>query len=194
MRVGALREQRRLVIRLERRLDRFRLVGEVEHHRLGLGRMSSIEPREGLHRVHPAELLVDVHRVQERLIKAGLELVGDDQESVFRPLEGLGRLRLRKTVHVRFGVGPPPVVDGPGESHQRLERIAVLGDVPVDRQPVPNGVQARAGDDHRLGPAANRLLRLGREVLDADPRLLGDRVRVQFDEGLEQARAALPLS
>ncbi len=52
-------------------------------------------------------------------------------------------------------------------------------------------MQARAGDDHRLGLAADLALHLGGEVLDADPHLLADRVRVQLDEGLEQVLGLL---
>ena len=43
----------------------------------------------------PRQLLVHVHRVQQRLVEAGLELLGDDQEAVLVPLEGLGGLGSR---------------------------------------------------------------------------------------------------
>ena len=84
----------------------------------------AVEPRERLHRVDAAELLVHVHRVQQRLVEAGLELVGDDQEAVLRPLERLGGLRLREAVHAGLGVGLAAVLDRAGEGDQRLERIA----------------------------------------------------------------------
>ena len=153
--------------------------------------MRAVEPRERLHRVHAAELLVHVHRVQQRLVEAGLELVGDDQEAVLGPLEGLGGLRLREAVHAGLGVGLAAVLDRPREGDQRLERIAALGEVLVDRQPVAHRVQARARDDHRLGLAADLALHLRGEVLDHDPHLLADRVRVQLDERLEQVLGLL---
>ena len=148
--------------------------------------MRAVEPRQRLHRVDAAELLVHVHRVQQRLIEAGLELVGDDQKAVLGPLEGLGGLRLRKAVHAGFGVRLAAVLDRAGKGDQRLERIAALGEVFVHGQLVAHGVQARAGDDHRLGPAADLALHLRGEVLDHDPHLLADRVRMQLDERLEQ--------
>src|SRR5256884_8901295 len=60
-------------------------------------------------------------------------------------------------------------------------------------EPVAHGVQARARDDHRLRLAADLALHLRREVLDADPHLLADRVRVQLDERLEQVLGLLPV-
>ena len=203
VRVGRLGEQRRLVVRLEGGLDRVRLVGEVEHHgALLLGRQRAVEPRERLHRVHAAELLVHVHRVQQRLVEAGLELVGDDQEAILRPLEGLRGLRLREAVHPGLGVGLAAVLDRSREGHEGLERIAPLLEVPVHGELVAHGMQARARHDHRLGPAADLVLHLGGEVLHHDPDLLVDGVRVQLDEGLEQvlglalvvARVGLDLS
>ena len=87
--------------------------------------------------------------------------------------------------------GLAAVLHGAREGDERLERIAALGEVLVDRQLVAHRVQARAGDDHRLGLAADLALHLGGEVLDADPHLLADRVRVQLDERLEQVLGLL---
>jgi hypothetical protein len=103
--VGRLREQRRLVVVREGGLDLRGLIGEVEHRgALLLRGERAVEPRQRLHRVHPAELLVHVHRVEQRLIEARLELVGDDEEAVLRPLEDLPGLRLGEAVHPGLGV------------------------------------------------------------------------------------------
>jgi hypothetical protein len=105
VRVGRLRQQRRLVVRFKGRRDLVRLVREVEDHRALLLRVvRTVEPRERLHRVDAAELLVHVHGVEQWLVEAGLELVGHDQESVLGTLEGLGGLRLREAVHAGLGV------------------------------------------------------------------------------------------
>ncbi len=124
--------------------------------------------------------------MQERLVEAGLELVGDDQEPILGPLERLRRLGLRKAVHARLGVGLAAILHRAGERHQRLERIPALGEVLVHRQLVAHRVQARARHNHRLGLAADVALGMGCEVLDADLHLLADGVRVQLDEGFQQ--------
>jgi hypothetical protein len=80
--VGLLAEHRRSVVGRERRDDRVRVVGEVEHEGVVLGRVSAIEARERLHRLDARERLVDVHRVQQRLVVAGLELVRADEQPV----------------------------------------------------------------------------------------------------------------
>ena len=84
-------------------------------------RMRAVEPRQRLHGVHAAELLVHVHRVQQRLIEPSLELVGDDQETVFGPLEGLGGLRLRKTVHPGSVYDRPPSSTVPEKATSALK-------------------------------------------------------------------------
>jgi hypothetical protein len=48
-----------------------------------------VEPRQGLHGLDAREPPVDVHAAEERLIEAGLELIGDQQDVVVGQLEGL---------------------------------------------------------------------------------------------------------
>ena len=173
-------------IGLERGLDGVYLVGEVEHHGAVLLGVSAVEPRQRLHGVHAAELLVHVHRMQQRLVESGLELVGHDQEALLVRIEGLGRLRLRKAVHAGLGVIPVAILDGAGECHQRLERITSLGEIGVHRQLVAHRVQTRTGDDHRLRPPTDSVLHPIGEVLHHDAHLLPDRMRVQLHERLQQ--------
>ncbi len=54
---------------------------------LGVG---AVEAGERLYRLNAGESLVDLHRVQEGLVVAGLEFVGADEESV-RVFLNLGR-------------------------------------------------------------------------------------------------------
>ena len=60
------------------------LVAEVEDERVGLLGVDPVEPRQGLDGREPDERLVDEHRVEQRLVVAGLELLGDDQDAVAR--------------------------------------------------------------------------------------------------------------
>ena len=77
VRIGRLREQGRLVVGLKGLADGVGFVGEVEHHRLAFLRMRPVQPRQGLHGVHAAQLLVHVHGVEQGLIEARLEFVRD---------------------------------------------------------------------------------------------------------------------
>ena len=64
--------------------------------------------------VEPGERLVDVHRVQQRLVEAGLELLGDDQHLVVvASSNALGGLGLGEAVHVRLGERVARAVDRP---------------------------------------------------------------------------------
>ena len=145
-----------------------------------------------LHRVHAAELLVHVHRVEQRLVEPGLELVGDHQEAVLGLLELGGRLPLADhpllsgRVHAGLGVGLAAVLHRSGEGDERFPGMALLRQVAVQRELGVHGVEPRARHDHRLRPPADLASHLRREVLDADGDLLADGVRVQLDEGLEE--------
>ena len=92
VRVGLLAQDRRAVVRLERLLDRVGVVHEVEHERIVLLRVRAVEPRQRLHGLDAGERLVDVHRVQQRLVVAGLEFVGADQEAIRVFLDLVGDL------------------------------------------------------------------------------------------------------
>ena len=99
----------------------------------------------------------------------------------FMPLFGVGRVRQLVVLH------------GAGEGHKRLDGIALLLDVAVEALLVAHGFQARAGHDHRLGPAADLVPGDGLEVLDHDLGLLRDVVRVQPHEARQRLRRLLAL-
>ena len=190
--VGLLREQGGLVVRLEGLLDLVGLVGEVEHHRALLAGVSAVQAGERLDGVDAPQLLVHVHRVEQRLVEAGLELAGDHQEAILRLLE-LGRRLpiaddpiLSGRVHAGLGVRLAAVLHRSGEGDERLPGMALLAEVAVQSDPGAHRVQARARHDHRLGPSADLAGDLRGEVLHADGDLLADGVRVQLDERLEQ--------
>ena len=141
--VGRERD-RRLVPGRERLGDRVGLVAEVEDERVDLVGVDPVQARECLDGGEPGEHLVDEHRVQERLVVARLELLGDDQHAELGAGEGRRRLVLGDAVHRRFGELDAVVVDAPGERDEGARvRVAVLGEVPIDRLLVADGVEAR---------------------------------------------------
>ena len=89
-------------------------------------------------------------------------------------------------IHSGFGVFLPSVVHLPGERDQTLPGIPFLGQIGVHSELVAHGVEAGTRHDHGLGPAADLVLHLGREMLEHDLDLPADGMRVQFHEGLEQ--------
>jgi hypothetical protein len=82
----------------ERLLDRLGRVAEVEHERAGLVGVRAVQARQRLHGGEAGEGLVDVHRVELRLVEAGLVLLGDDEDLPVVGVEPGGRLRLGEPV------------------------------------------------------------------------------------------------
>ena len=67
----------------------------------------------------------------------------------------------------------------PRERHQGPKWVSLLLDVLCNRFLPPEGLQAAADDDHRLGVTAQQRLYVGAEVLHHDLDLLGDVVRME---------------
>ena len=121
--------------------------------------------------------------MEERLVEAGLELLSDDQNLIVAGAEPLRDLRRGEAVHPLLGVADPLVVHPAGKGHQRVEvRVALLGDVLVQRLLVADGVEAGGGDHHGLGLSADLGSGMSPEVLDDDLGLLGEVGGVQGDE------------
>ena len=89
-------------------------------------------------------------------------------------------------VHAGLGVRLAAVLHRAGEGDERFPGMALFGEVAVQGDLRADRVQARARDDHRLGPPADLARDLRGEVLHADRDLVADGVRVQLDERLEQ--------
>ena len=195
-RVGLFADDGLLVVRLEGVLDIISIVDEIEDECVFLSGTSAVETRERLHGLNAVESLVHVHRVQKRLIEAGLVFLGDKQQLVLFGCELVRQLLLPDrsaglvAVHIRLGVAHARsirVYDGAGECDERLDfGVALFLDLPVEFLLVADGVQPGAGDDHRLGPAADLVAGEGVEVLQHDFRLLGDVVGVQAHEAGER--------
>ena len=71
-----------VVVGLERRQHLVGVVHEVQHVGRVLAGMGAVEPRQRLHGLDAGQPLVDVHAAQQRLVEAGLELVGDQQDLI----------------------------------------------------------------------------------------------------------------
>ena len=71
-------------------------------------RMRPVQPRQRLNRLDARERLVDIHRVQQRLVVAGLELVGADQEPVGVLLDLIGDVLRWKPVELASVTLAPP--------------------------------------------------------------------------------------
>ncbi len=84
-------------------MDRLDVVHEVEHEDVVLLGMGTVEPGEGLHGLDAGELLVHVHGVEQRLVVAGLELVGADEEAVGVFPDLVGDLAAREAVECGLG-------------------------------------------------------------------------------------------
>ena len=145
--------------------------------------MRPVQPRKRLHRLHAGERLVDVHRVQQRLVVAGLELVRADEEPVRILADLLGDLARREAVQRRLGHLPALVLRLAGERDDRAVGALALDEVGADRVEVlERALDARA-DDHRARLAADLVQgeHLLVEVVDHDLGLDADRVVVALD-------------
>ena len=124
-RVDLLAHLRAFVVGLEGLADLLAVVHEVEDEGVFLERVDAVQPRQGLHGLDAREPLVHVHRVQQRLVEAGLVLLRHEQHLVLLRGELLGQFLLPDAVvHALFGVGDVGelvVLHRAGERHQRLD-------------------------------------------------------------------------
>ena len=103
VRVRFLAQHGGAVVIRESHGDRVAVVHEIQYERVGLQRMRSVQAREGLHRLDARKLLVHVHRMQQGLVVAGLELLRHDEDAVRVLLELLLDLRAREPVELGLG-------------------------------------------------------------------------------------------
>ena len=157
--VGLFGQDRGPVVIRKGLRDGLRVVQEVEHEHVSLLRVRPVEARQRLDRPDPRERLVDVHRVQQRLVVAGLELVRADEEPVRVLPERIGDLRRGKAVQA--GLAHP----FSAEVVLARERDKGLVGAPALPQVVADGVEVldRAldpvRDHHRPRLAADPVLR-----------------------------------
>ncbi len=161
------------------------VVQEVQHEHVVLLGVRPVEARQRLHRLDAGERLVHVHRVQQRLVVAGLELVRADQESGTDPPGILSAILFDgKPFSLGLADLRPAVLMLPGEGHDGLVGALSLLQVVADGMEVLDGPLDPVGDDHRPRSAAD--LAMGQdlvvEVVHHDLGLEADRVVVALDE------------
>jgi hypothetical protein len=176
-------EQRGAVVVLEGEADRLAVVLEVEHEAIMLLRMRTVQARQGLHRLDARQRLVHIHRVQQRLVVAGLELVGADQEAVRVALDLFGDFAAREAVERRLAHLAATVVVLAREGDDRLVGTLALRQVRLEGVEVLDGPLDAARDHHRPRLPANLAGRqhLLVEVVHHDLGLEPDGVVVALD-------------
>ena len=98
VRVGFLAEHRGPVVIRERFGDRLRVVLEIEHEYVVLMRVGTVEARERLYRFDAGERLIHIHRVEQRFVVTGLELVRADKKAIGVFLNLVGDVPAGKSV------------------------------------------------------------------------------------------------
>lgn len=197
--LGLLFQHGGLVIRREGLLDVLRLVGEVQHEGILLAGSDTVEAGQGLDGLDAFEGLVHEHGMQQGLVKAGLVLLGHDEDLEIL-FEAVRQVPFRDLFAVYGGIellfrpGAFLIAAGyvlhlAGKGHQRTDAgQAARTYLAVEFLHVAHGVQARARHQHGLGPAIQLVGRDRAEVLQHDGGLLGDVVRVQIGEAQRRAR------
>ena len=173
------------VVGLEGGEDGVGFVDEIHHIGGVLTRIAAVEAGEGLHRLDAIEAAIHIHAAEQRLVKAGLELVGHQQDLVAAALERLADVALEPGVEggtaLREALGADlGVAHLATESHQGAKGITLVRDVLVDGELPAHGLLARAHHHHRLGLAIEQRPDVPAEVFHHDLHLLGDVVGVEL--------------
>ena len=188
---------RAFVVGCERRAYLAAVVDEVEDEGVLLAGVGAVEPGQRLHRLDAGQPLVDVHGVQQRLIEAGLVLLGDQQHLIIGGGKAFRQFLLPHAgVHLLLGIGDAGgliVFDDAGKRDQRPDRITLALDVAVKALLEAHRLQPRSGDHHRLGAPADLVAGHGVEVLDHHLRLLRDVVRMQPQKAGQRPARVLAL-
>lgn len=106
------------------------LVHKVDDAGLVLAGEGAVQAREGLHRLHPGNLLVHVHGHQLGLVKAGLVFVGDDHHLVLGGVERLAHVApVQAGVEVGFAES---VVSGQIIGNQHIGLFVLVDHLPAE--------------------------------------------------------------
>ena len=108
----------------------FGVVNKIEHVSGVFPGVGAVQAAQRLHRLDAGQALVHIHAAQQRLVKAGLELVGHRQDLILLALKGLAdvatfelgvqrRAVLGEAIRARF-----LVVHLARKSHQRAHGVA----------------------------------------------------------------------
>lgn len=142
---GRLEEGRECLFHLVHR------VLEIQNEGAILAGMGPVQSSEGLDRLQPGELFVDIHRDEFWLIEPGLILLGDDKDLILARVELSGQFRFGESVCSRLGPDIAIDVQIARERHQRLEiGVSLVFDIAVQLLPVTQGMFATLRNDHRF--------------------------------------------
>ncbi len=89
VRVGLFFEQGGLIIGLERGLNIFRFVDEIQHEGISLAFARAVEAAEGLDRLNAIQLFIHVHGVEQGFVKACLIFVRHHKDAIVWSFEGV---------------------------------------------------------------------------------------------------------
>ena len=170
-----------------------RVVLKVENECVVFLWMRPVEPREGLHRLDVRQGLIDIHRVQQRLIVAGLELVGADQESVWLLLDAFGNVARGKAIEGRLSHFFTAILVLAGKCDDGTAGALSFAEVLADGVEVLDRAFDAAGHHHGAGLAADSVpdQHLVVEMVHHDLRLEADGVVVPFHEAPQLALCLL---
>ena len=149
VRVSLLAEDSRAVVVRECQLDAVRVIHEVEDKHVVLLGMSAVEPGKRLHRLDAGQPLIDVHRVHQRLVVAGLKLVGADQQAIGVLADLVDDLVAWKAVERRLRYLGALVVVFSREGHDRPIRALPLLEISLDGVEILDCALDASGSHHR---------------------------------------------
>src|SRR5207244_2599120 len=97
--IGLFAQDGRAIVVGEGCDNRLGVVLKIKNENIVLLRMRAIESRQCLYRLDPGKWLVHVHRVEQRLVVTGLELVRSNQKPIRLFLNLIRDIAAGKSVH-----------------------------------------------------------------------------------------------
>jgi len=155
VRIGFVSEHRAVEVIREGVPDRVSVVLEVEDERVVLLRMRPVQARQGLHCLDARQGLVHVHRVQQRLVVARLELFGAYEEAVGVFLEAVRNVARREAVEGRLRYLHTAGFVFAGERNDRAVQALALAQIVGEGVEILDRASDAVRDHHRPGLAAN---------------------------------------
>ena len=157
--------------------------------------MAAVQAGQRLYGLDTAQLLIDDHGMQQRLVKTRLIFLRHDEDIalIMEYLLCLGLADMAaRGVHIKAAfrilgiIRILRVLDTAGKSHEYFHIIVMLRtQIPLDLMEIADGGQARRGDDHHLALAFDLFLRDITERLDNDGGFLLNVVGMQLAEALD---------
>jgi hypothetical protein len=107
VRIASFRQYGTFIVEFKGFLDIFFGIVKIEDKSAVLVLVDTVESRERLYRIHSSEILIDIHRLEKRLIESRLELVGADENLIISILELVRDFAGAERIEIRFvPIGP----------------------------------------------------------------------------------------